>query len=89
MRLKVADSIRFRAAPQYLHNGSVLSLAELLKPAAGRVAAFKIGPAYVSTMSDLRSSKRYSGTLDSGNNRCGHDFGTKLLLNQKKPCSNI
>jgi hypothetical protein len=34
------------AAAPYLHNGSVPSLNELLKPAAERLAAFKLGPTY-------------------------------------------
>jgi hypothetical protein len=34
------------AAAPYLHNGSVPSLAELLKPPAERVSTFKVGPAY-------------------------------------------
>ena len=34
------------AAAPYLHNGSVPSLTELLKPAAERVATFKLGPTY-------------------------------------------
>ena len=34
------------AAAPYLHNGSVPTLAELLKPPAQRVKQFKIGPAY-------------------------------------------
>ena len=34
------------AAAPYLHNGSVPSLAELLKPASARAKTFEIGPAY-------------------------------------------
>ena len=34
------------AAALYLHNGSVPTLAELLKPADDRVASFQVGPAY-------------------------------------------
>src|SRR5271163_2804050 len=34
------------AAAPYLHNGSVPTLTDLLKPAAERTASFKVGPAY-------------------------------------------
>jgi hypothetical protein len=81
------------AAAPYLHNGSVPTLAELLKPPAERVAAFKIGPAYdldnVGLAVDQTVFPQVLQTtdcaqLDSGNSRCGHDFGTKLLPDQKK-----
>ena len=86
------------AAAPYLHNGSVPTLAELLKPAAGRAASFKIGPAY--DLNDVGLAKAqtkfgsytYQTTADcdadrrdaSGNSRCGHEFGTKLSPEEKK-----
>lgn len=81
------------AAAPYLHNGSVPSLAELLKPPSQRIAAFKIGPAYdldnVGLAIDQSSTTPTLQTtdcsdLDSGNSRCGHDFGTHLTTLQKK-----
>jgi hypothetical protein len=75
------------AAAPYLHNGSVPTLAELLKPADQRVTAFKVGPAYdtvnVGLAVQLQQTQfNYTLTttdcsdLNSGNSRCGHEFGT-------------
>ncbi len=82
------------AAAPYLHNGSVPTLVELLKPASQRVATFKVGPAYdldsvglaaeqPSALSTTRSTTDCSD-LNSGNSRCGHDFGTRLTVDEKK-----
>jgi mono/diheme cytochrome c family protein len=73
------------AAP-YLHNGSVPTLAELLKPAAKRVKAFKIGPQYdpdavgLAVNQGVFSSDYQVGDCDgvSGNGNCGHEYGTDL-----------
>jgi hypothetical protein len=86
------------ATAPYLHNGSVPSLTELLKPPAQRAASFKIGPAY--DLKEIGLAKEqtkfgsyvYQTTADcdgpmrdvSGNSRCGHDFGTKLGDDEKK-----
>jgi hypothetical protein len=68
-------------------------LAELLKPSAQRVAAFKIGPAYdLDTVGLATEQTEFAqilqstdcSALDSGNSRCGHEFGTKLSASQKK-----
>jgi hypothetical protein len=81
------------AAAPYLHNGSVPTLAELLKPAAERVSSFKIGPAYDLANVGLASDQtRFGYTLqttdcsdrNSGNSRCGHEFGTTLSQDEKK-----
>jgi hypothetical protein len=81
------------ATAPYLHNGSVPTLAELLKAPADRVAAFKIGPAYdldnVGLAVEQTAFPQVLQTtdctqLDSGNSRCGHDFGTRLLPSQKR-----
>jgi hypothetical protein len=81
------------AAAPYLHNGSVPTLAELLKPPPERIAAFKIGPAYdLSNVGLAIEQPATTLTLqttdcndsDSGNSRCGHDFGTHLSTSQKK-----
>ena len=81
------------ATAPYLHNGSVPTLAELLKPAAERAASFKIGPAYDTTNLGLAVEQtKFDYTLNttgcdqrnSGNSRCGHEFGTKLSAEDKK-----
>lgn len=81
------------AAAPYLHNGSVPTLAELLKPASERVSTFKVGPNYdldtvglatqQTAFTQVRATTDCSD-IDSGNSRCGHEFGTKLLPAQKK-----
>src|SRR5450631_1299574 len=81
------------AAASYLHNGSVPTLAELLKPAAERVKQFKIGPAYDNvniglaveqTQFDATITTTDCGDLNSGNSHCGHEFGTQLPDAEKK-----
>jgi hypothetical protein len=81
------------AAAPYLHNGSVPTLTELLKPASERVTAFKIGSAYdLETVGLAIEQTTFTqvlqttdcGDLDSGNSRCGHEFGTALSPSQKK-----
>ena len=81
------------AAAPYLHNGSVPTLAELLKPAAQRVKQFKIGPAYdpvnvglavEQSQFDYTVTTTDCGNLNSGNSNCGHEFGTQLTDPEKK-----
>jgi hypothetical protein len=81
------------AAAPYLHNGSVPTLAELLKPANERVASFEVGPAYdVVNVGIAVEQTKFDYTLkttdcsarDSGNSRCGHEFGTTLTPEEKK-----
>ena len=81
------------AAAPYLHNGSVPTLAELLKPASERVKAFRIGPAYDTVNIGLAVEQtQFNYTLTttdcsdpgSGNSRCGHEFGTQLSEQEKK-----
>ena len=81
------------ATAPYLHNGSVPSLAELLKPPAERVAAFQVGPAYDPVDVGLAATQpKFGYTLtttdcndrDSGNSRCGHEFGTTLSADDKR-----
>lgn len=81
------------AAAPYLHNGSVPTLAELLKPAAERTASFQIGSAYDPVAVGLaRDQTQFSFTLKttdctdivSGNSRCGHDYGTDLSAEDKR-----
>ena len=72
------------AAAPYLHNGSVPTLAELLKPASQRVKEFKIGPAYDIVNVGLAVEQPQSGStlvttdcsnLNSGNSNCGPSTG--------------
>ena len=90
---RVLDGI-WAAAP-YLHNGSVPTLADLLKPAAERAVKFKVGPAYDTTNIGLAVDQPQSSfelettgcpDLDpnSGNSRCGHEFGVNLSNDEKK-----
>jgi hypothetical protein len=81
------------AAAPYLHNGSVPSLTELLKPAKDRVPDFKVGPAYDKDTVGLAAEQpKFDYTLHttgcddltSGNSRCGHEYGTQLKPDEKK-----
>ncbi|WP_036288588.1 di-heme-cytochrome C peroxidase [Methylocystis sp. ATCC 49242] len=81
------------AAAPYLHNGSAPSLVELLKPAKDRVASFKIGPAYdvvnVGLAADQPKSAYTMKTTDcsdrnSGDSRCGHEYGTTKLTTEER-----
>ncbi len=80
------------AAAPYLHNGSVPTLAELLKPDTQRVASFKVGPEYdVKNVGLNTQQSKFNFTLnttdcskrDSGNSRCGHNFGTGFTAEEK------
>lgn len=80
------------AAAPFLHNGSVASLAELLKPASERAESFRVGRAYdvtavglAATQPGLSATRRTTGceTRASGDSRCGHEFGTRLSAGQK------
>jgi hypothetical protein len=81
------------AAAPYLHNGSVPTLAELLKPAAERVKQFKIGTNYDTVNVGLAVEQMQfdyilittdCSDLNSGNSRCGHEHGTWLPSQEKK-----
>lgn len=81
------------AAAPYLHNGSVQSLAELLKPASERAASFPLGPAYDIEAVGLAAEQTRFGyvlettgcdDLSSGNSRCGHEYGTDLSDTEKR-----
>ncbi|MGJ0395408.1 MAG: di-heme-cytochrome C peroxidase [Methylocystis sp.] len=73
------------AAAPYLHNASVPSLAELLKPPQARVSDFKVGPAYDIVAVGLAAEQPASAfpmktdcNRGSGVSHCGHDYGTTL-----------
>jgi hypothetical protein len=81
------------AAAPYLHNGSVPTLEDLLKPAAERPKSFKIGPEYDPVKVGLAAEQTATNyTLHttgcdqrtSGDSNCGHEFGTSLSADDKK-----
>lgn len=81
------------AAAPYLHNGSVPTLRDLLKPSAERPKRFKIGPEYdiqavgialEQTKFDKELVTTGCGDRNSGNSNCGHEFGTSLPEDQKR-----
>ena len=81
------------ATAPYLHNGSIPTLSDLLKPVAERAATFKVGQAYdpvkVGLAGDQSQFNYTYKTTDcsdpaSGNSRCGHEFGSKLKEDDKK-----
>jgi hypothetical protein len=80
------------AAAPYLHNGSVPTLADLLKPVLLRPVSFRVGPAYDTTKVGLAATQtklnHYYLTTDcllrnSGNSRCGHEYGTNFTATEK------
>lgn len=82
------------AAAPYLHNGSVPTLADLLKPAVDRTKVFQVGPAYDLENVGLAqpqpdgavTSTFYANTddLNSGYSNAGHEYGTDLESNEKE-----
>ena len=81
------------AAAPYLHNGSVPTLAELLKPSAQRVSQFSLGSKYDIENVGLAATQGGSAPprsvtdcndINSGNSRCGHEFGTSLSDQDKR-----
>ncbi|MCP3399099.1 MULTISPECIES: di-heme-cytochrome C peroxidase [unclassified Bradyrhizobium] len=79
------------AAAPYLHNGSVPTLAELLVPPAKRMSQFKVGARYDTKNVGLDVTQEGPTRpatdcdhLNSGNSRCGHDYGTRLSDDEKK-----
>lgn len=88
---RVLDGI-WSSAP-YMHNGSVPTLVEVLKSPEDRVASFVPGPNYdienVGLAVDQTKFNQVIETtgcndLNSGNSRCGHDYGTSLTEDQKR-----
>jgi hypothetical protein len=83
------------AAAPYLHNGSVPTLADLLKPPRDRPDKFEVGNRYDVELLGLardqapgapRRNTRGcdSDDLASGESRCGHDYGTSLSDSEKR-----
>lgn len=88
---RVLDGI-WAAAP-YLHNGSVPTLADLLNKPEDRPASFTPGPNYDLDKVGMATEQTAFGhviettgcdDLDSGNSRCGHDWGTDLSQDDKQ-----
>jgi hypothetical protein len=81
------------ATAPYLHNGSVPTLADLLKRPQDRPASFPLGRNYDTVLVGLSrdqgpaaGERTTTGCDDraSGNSRCGHDFGTGLSDAEKR-----
>jgi hypothetical protein len=81
------------AAAPYLHNGSVATLDDLLKPADQRRASFKIGPNYdIEAVGLSVEQDRFDyelqttdcNDLGSGNSNCGHEYGTDLTDDDRR-----
>lgn len=82
------------AAAPYLHNGSVPTLDDLLKPANERKKSFKIGSAYdpdnvglaaeQSEPKDNYVTDDCSSRPNSGNGNCGHEYGLPLTPEERK-----
>ncbi len=76
------------ASAPYLHNGSVPSLAELLKPAAERIGHFYVGsrefdPQTVGLASARGEHASAFDTTLPGNSNAGHAYGTTLAAADK------
>jgi hypothetical protein len=75
------------ATAPYLHNGSVPTLAELLKTPAERVKTFHVGsqeyePVNVGFVDD--PSQPLFDTAADGNSNAGHEYGGKLSAEERK-----
>jgi len=81
------------ATAPYLHNGSVPTLADLLERPEDRPTSFPLGRNYdtdrIGLARDQGASTDQRTTTgcdqrNSGNSRCGHDFGTNLSDEEKR-----
>lgn len=77
------------ATPPYLHNGSVLTLYDLLLPASQRPAKFFVGsrnydPVRLGYMNEQDALRIFTfDTTQPGNSNAGHEYGTSLSEDQK------
>ena len=77
------------ATPPYLHNGSVLTLYDLLLPAAQRPAKFFVGgrkydPVRLGYVNEQDAQRVFVfDTTKSGNSNSGHEYGTTLSEEEK------
>ena len=92
--IRVADekiTLEYRARPldgiwataPYLHNGSVPTIADLLKPPAQRPRTFYVGdceidPVNVGCVATERPGASLLDTTKEGNRNTGHEYGTNL-----------
>ena len=71
------------ATAPYLHNGSVATLDDLLKPASQRLAKFPVGqrefdPVRVGYVTEVSEPQWVFDTTIPGNENVGHEFGADL-----------
>lgn len=77
------------ATPPFLHNGSVLTLYDLLLPAAQRPAKFFVGsrkydPVHLGYVNEKDPQRGFElDTTKSGNSNSGHEYGTRLSEEEK------
>ena len=77
------------ATPPFLHNGSVLTLYDLLLPASQRPAKFFVGsrnydPVRLGYVNEQDPLRVYTfDTTQPGNSNSGHEYGTQLSEEQK------
>lgn len=77
------------ATPPFLHNGSVLTLYDLLLPASQRPATFFIGsrkydPVRLGYVNEQDALRVFAfDTTQPGNSNSGHEYGTTLTEDQK------
>ncbi|MEP6818948.1 MAG: cytochrome c [bacterium] len=77
------------ATPPYLHNGSVLTLYDLLLPPAQRPAKFFLGtrkydPVHLGYVNEPAEQRTFEfDTTKPGNSNSGHDYGTRLSEEEK------
>lgn len=77
------------ATAPYLHNGSVLSLMELLQPSEERLKSFYVGsreldPVNVGLINKQTPNSTLLDTTLLGNSNWGHDYGTQLTEAEKQ-----
>ncbi|MGH9873923.1 MAG: di-heme-cytochrome C peroxidase [Pyrinomonadaceae bacterium] len=77
------------ATAPYLHNGSVLTLYDLLLPGAKRPTTFYVGarefdPVHVGYVNQQNGQRSFQfDTTKPGNSNLGHEYGTNLSEDQK------
>jgi len=76
------------AVAPYLHNGSVPTLEDLLKPASQRPSTFNVGVNFDTTKVGLSNNQPVSSgyqfnTSGLGNSNAGHEYGAQLSLQER------
>ena len=75
------------ATAPYLHNGSVLNLDELLKPAKERLKKFRVGTLEFDTQAvgfKNEGSFELDTTAQPGNSNLGHEYGEKVFTKDER-----